>query len=186
MKARSLLRALRRGLLCLAASALLWNWIFNFLTDTGRENKIVVYADMRDLRWKELAAALEDSAPDSIRFVQVHPFAYAMMNSADLEQADLYIMTAAQAREYAGLVAPPRDDLSALSGAVTLDGGLQGLLLRGGGPDSGAASAYLNYDEQPGESWYLFPGAASLHWRSAENSLDDAALETAARLLEMR
>ena len=58
--------------------------------------------------------------------------------------------------------------------------------LRRAGSDSAAASAYLSYGEQPDESWYLFPGAASLHWRSAENSLDDAALETAGRLLEIR
>lgn len=186
MNVRNVLRILRRGLLCLAASALLWSWIFNFLTDAGRENKIVVYADMKDFRWKELAAALEENAPEGIRFVQVHPFGYAMMNSADLEQADLYIMTASQAWEYAGLIAPPREDLPAQFGPEPLGNGLQGVPLRRAGSDSAAASAYLSYGERPDESWYLFPGAASLHWRSAENSLDDAALETAGRLLEIR
>ena len=107
MNRKRIFRLLRYGAACLAASALLWGWIFTFLTDAAPENKITLYAQMRDFRWKELAVALEEEAPEGIRFVQVRPFSYAMMDSGPLARADLYVMTAAQAEEHRDWIGPP-------------------------------------------------------------------------------
>ena len=111
MKKKQVFRLLEHAFLCLLASAVFWSWIFTFLTDAARENKIVIYANMRDFRWKDLAVSLEESSPENIRFVQVHPFTYALMDSSDLEQADLYVMTEAQAREFARFIVPLPDSL---------------------------------------------------------------------------
>ena len=74
MRRRTFFRLIRRFLACLIISAVFWSWIFNFLTDAGPEQKILLYADMREFRWKELAITLEEDLPEGIRWVQVHPF----------------------------------------------------------------------------------------------------------------
>ena len=185
MKGRQILRLLRRGFLCLLVSAVFWSWIFTLLTDTGRENKIVIYADMKDFRWKDLAVTLEEKVPETIRFVQVHPFTYAMMNSSDLEQADLYIMTAAQAEEFSRFTAPLPTDLPEELASLPRDESLGGLLLFDAEAGSGAAVDYLNYAYLPGENWYLFFGANSLHLPAEENKEDAAAMITACVLLSL-
>ena len=203
-KAGRILRMLHRGVLCLLACGVLWSWIFTFLTDTGRENKIVLYADMKNFQWQELAVFLEEAAPEGIRFVQVHPFTYAMMNSAGPEQADLYIMTVAQAAEFERLISPwpetPEDlppELAPLVRDVPpvpsapAEGGAEGaqektfrgLLLYDAETGEGIRPDWLNYGDQPGENWYLFFGIQSLHVPGNENSVDGAAIETARILL---
>ena len=158
MNRKLIFRLIRYGAACLAASALLWSWIFTFLTDAPPENKITLYADMKSFRWKELAIALEEEAPDGIRFVQVHPFSYALMNSEGLKQADLYIMTPAQAAEHREWIGPMPGNQE--TGGDEMP---EGLLLYNAENGEGAAGSYLNYGEQPGENWYLFFGRQSLH-----------------------
>ncbi len=147
MNRRKVLRLFHRLILCLIISALFWSWIFNFLTDTSAEQKIVIYADMKDLAWKELSVALEENAPEGIRLVQVHPFSYAMINSDSIRQADLYIMTEAQAEEYADWISPDGEKIRLFTAKT----------------GEGTAKQYLHYEEQPGEDWYLYPGKESLH-----------------------
>ena len=185
MKRKQILRLLSRGFLCLLVSAVFWSWVFTFLTDTGRENKIVIYANMKDFDWKKLAISLEEQAPENNRFVQVHPFSYAMMSSSDLEQADLYIMTAAQAEEFSRFTAPLPAELPEELISLPRDKTLRGLLLFDAETGSGTAVDYLNYAYQPGENWYLFFGANSLHLPAGENKEDTAATETARILLTM-
>ena len=185
MKRKRLFRALRQGLFCLAASALIWSWIFTFLTDTDHAHKIVLYADMGDFAWRELAVTLEEKAPEGIRFVQAHPFTYALMNSADLEQADLYVLTAAQAEEYASLLAPVPDALRGSPLLRTMADGAQGLILYEAASGRGIAGSMLRYAEQPDADWYLFFGARSPHLSQEPPGLDTAAVETARQLIQL-
>ena len=169
MRKKRTLRLLGRALACVLASAVFWGWIFTFLTDTDPERKIVIYADMREFRWRELSAALEEQAPEGIRLVQVRPFTYALMNPAALEQADLYVMPESHAEEYADWILPAPERESA------------GLLLYDAETGEGAAREYLNYGECPGENWYLYFGARSSH----AGGVDSAAGEIAERLLRL-
>lgn len=161
---RKLLRVLRRGLACLCVSAVLWAWIFTLVTDASPAQKIVLFANLKEGRWHELAAALEKDAPEGIRFVQAHPFSYALMNSDSLRQADLYVMTPAQALEFADWIDPEKR-----------------MLLYSAGTASGAAVSFLDYAERPGEDWYLYFGVSGLH----AGGLDHAAESVAERLLAL-
>lgn len=173
---RRVFRIIDHCLLCLLACIFLWNWIFTFLTDTDPAQKLVIYADMKDFRGKELAAALEEEAFGEIRFVQVHPFSYALMDSEAIRFADLYIMTGNQAEEYREWISPLPESIRESPAA---DGALDGLLLRAAGADNGTAAGYLPYEAQEDESWYLFFGRESLH----TGEKDDAAIQAAETIL---
>lgn len=171
MNKRMIFRLIRYGAACLAASALLWSWIFTFVTDAPPENKITLYADMRAFRWTELAIALEEDAPEGIRFIQVRPFAHALMDSGPLTRADLYVMTEAQAAERREWIGPP-------PGEEEREGPPRGILLYDPQTGEGCAESFLNYGERPGERWYLYFGRQSPH----AGERGGAAEETARRL----
>ncbi len=179
MKAKTVLRLLRRLLACLLVSAVFWSWIFNFLTDAAPENLILLYADMPSFRWKELAAALEEDAPENIRWVKAHPFSYAMMNSAEVETADLYVMTAAQADQHPDWLAPAPESLADGRETLQRNGIIYGIRL------DPAANAFFRFGEQEAGPWYLFFGARSTHVSGAPEAKDGAAERIAARLLAM-
>ena len=179
MRRRTFFRLIRRFLACLIISAVFWSWIFNFLTDAGPEQKILLYADMRDIRWKELAITLEEDLPEGIRWVQVHPFSYAMVNSSEVEQADLYVLTAAQAEERAGWLQPVPTSLAAGRETLDRDGVAIGLRL------DPAGAAYFRFEESGGAPWYLCFGKKSLHNPDLPGAADEAALQTARRLLAL-
>ena len=168
-------RLIRRFLACLLFSAVLWSWIFSLLSDPGPDRRILLYADMPSFRWKELAVALEEQAPEGISRVRVHPFSYAMMNSAEVETADLYVMTAAQAREHPDWLGPgpaPRPPRRGAPGAV------RGIRL------DPAADSFFLFSRQEAGPWYLFFGARSLHLSGPE-AKDDAAARIAETLLSL-
>lgn len=179
MKAKTLFRLIRRFLACLLVSAVFWSWIFNFLTDAAPENRILLYADMPSFRWKELAAVLEEDAPENIRWVKVHPFSYAMMNSSEVETADLYVMTAPQAEQHPDWLTQAPDSLAAGRETLQWDNVIYGIRL------DPAADEYFRYKEQEAGPWYLFFGARSTHLPGAPEAKDDAAWQMAVRLLEM-
>ena len=188
-KLRRLFRLLPHLLLWLLASALLWSWIFNFLTDTDREHKITLFIGMQSLRDRPLAVALEENLPEGIRMVQVHPFDYALMDSVSLETADLYIMTEAQAREHRDWLCALPTELDPSPGTLELDGETVGLRVYAAKgdllPAVSVAASYLNYMEMPGEDWFLCFGRGGTHLTGLENGLDNAALTVAGQLLTL-
>ena len=179
MRRRTVFRVIRRLLACLIISAVFWSWIFNFLTDAAPERKILLYADMRDFRWKELAITLEEDLPEGIRLVQAHPFSYAMVNSAEVEQADLYVLTAAQAEERADWLQPVPESLAAGRETLDREGIPCGLRL------DPAGAAYFSFAEGEGAPWYLCFGKKSLHNPDVPGAADDAALRIAQRILSL-
>ena len=184
-KMKRILRLLSHLLLWALAAGLLTGWVFNMLTDARREEKITLFAGMRSVRAQELAAALEEDLPEGIRMVQVRPFAYAMMDTTSLETADLYVMTAAQAEEHRGWIRSLPSGMSEAEDALVLDGEPVGVRLFDAASGQGAARSFLNYDESPGEDWYICFGTDGFHLADLPRGKDNAALTVAKRLTEL-
>ena len=163
-------------------SALLWSWIFGFITDTTPARKVTVFADVYACADVELAVALEAEKPEGIRMVKVHPFSYAVFDENNLLSADLYVVPASEAEEYLASFAPLESSSDPdKTGYYADDGLLYGLRIYDAASHTGAAAQYLTYTA-PGaaeEDYFLFFGAASAHLT------DGAAQAVAARLLAL-
>ena len=83
-------------LLWLMLSVFLWGFVFTRLTDAAPENKVVLFADVPLANEATLAAALEETLSPPVEMVQVRSFDYAMMDSSEIEQSDLYIVGASE------------------------------------------------------------------------------------------
>jgi len=101
---RRFLRAFGRFLL----PAVLWamlavvftGFVFNQITDAPPKDRIVIWADCELRNAPALAEQLEKELDGKIRMVKIHPFTYAMFDSARLKQADLYIVPDSRRAEY--------------------------------------------------------------------------------------
>ena len=149
-------------------------FVFTRITDTDAAHKVTVYvdADLRDAA--SLAALLEKAAPDPVRMVKVHPFAYALFGSDALKQADLYIVPLSHAEEYRDWFAPLPEGVAASVSAEYPDG----VTVPGSGSESGAAACirYIVASGDP-EPFLLFFGRKSAHLA------DHAAVDVANALL---
>ena len=61
-------------------SALLWGWVFSFVTDTSIEKKVTVYCYVPEIRDTELSAKLEEDMPEGLKMIRVRSFEYVMMD----------------------------------------------------------------------------------------------------------
>ena len=140
-------------------------FVFNRITDTAAEYKIVIYADCTVTDGAVLADMLESALTAPVRMVKVHPFDYAMFGSEAIRTADLYIIPVSRAEEYGEWLVP---------------GGIPVYL-----PDGSVrtASAYFGYN--PDEEYYLYYGRSSLHAAANEGAADNQAADVAERLLEI-
>ena len=162
---RTIFRAFSRFLL----PAVLWTmlamlftgFIFNRITDTSAENKIVIYADCEIRNAPELAEKLEKALNGQVRMVKIHPFSYAMFDPVRLKQADLYIVPDSHKPDYQEWFLPEE-------GPVMYD------------PVSGteiAGSCFLYAPEGVSpEPFRLYTGSSSVH-------LEDGLAAQAAELL---
>ena len=150
--APSRLRGFFRGFGRFLLPAVLWamlalvftGFVFNQITDTAPADKIVIYADCEVRNAPELAEKLEKSLEGAVRMVKIHPFSYAMFDTARLRQADLYIIPDSRKEAY-------REWLLPEDGVPVAD------------PAAGLAAApdYFLYD--PAETYRIFPGSGSVH-----------------------
>ncbi len=144
----------------LILSAVLWGFVFNFVTDAPAEKKLVLFAEVERCEDQALSARLEEGKPDGIRLVQAHSFNYVLFDEAGLLNADLYIVGAESVGDYRDSFAPL--DLTRLNTEgltlLELDGKPCGIRVWDG--QTGSAGAYLGYGA--GE-YYLFIGANSVH-----------------------
>ena len=140
-------------------------FVFNRITDTAAEYKIVIYADCTVTDGAVLADMLESALSAPVRMVKVHPFDYAMFGSEAIRTADLYIIPVSRAEEYGEWLVP---------------GGIPVYL-----PDGSVhtASAYFGYN--PDEEYDLYYGRLSLHAAGNEGAADNQAADVAERLLEI-
>ena len=132
-------------------------FVFNRITDTAPENKIVLFADCEIQNAPDLAEKLEKELDGAVRMVKIHPFTYAMFDSSRLKQADLYLVPESHREEYREWFLQ-EDRLTAFD------------------PASGvvAADAYFLYN--PSETYCLYTGKSSVH-------LEDGLARQAAELI---
>lgn len=168
-------------------SIFLWSFVFNFLTDTAPENKIVLFIDAPLQEESRLAVQLEEAIAEPVEMVQVRAFAYAMMDSTEIERADLYIVSASQAETYREWFAPLPEALRSFGEVLEMDGVPYGVKVFDALAAKGIATDFIAY-LFPGrgpEDYYLFAGSKSLHISGHENAVDDQAVTCALRLLEI-
>lgn len=179
--------ALPAYVLWLLFSALFWAWIFGFVTDTRPEKKLTLFVDCAVCRDTELAVELEKQLPEGIKMVKVHPFSYAVFGERELLGADLYIVPASRAGDYADSFLPLNRALSAKAdGLWSRDGTAYGLRLYDAAAGEGAATDYIGYTAEGEEDYYLFFGVRSLHCAALSGAGDDSALALAETLLSMK
>lgn len=168
-------------------SIFLWSFVFNFLTDTAPENKVVLFIDAPLQEESRLAVLLEEAVAEPVEMVQVRAFSYAMMDSTEIERADLYIVGASQAETYRGWFAPLPEALRPCGEVLEMDGVPCGVKVFDAAAGTGVAAEFISYafpGKEP-EDYYLFIGRNSLHVQSHENAVDDQAVACALRLLEI-
>lgn len=175
-------------LLWLMLSVFLWGFVFTRLTDAAPENKVVLFADAPLANEATLAAALEETLSPPVEMVQVRSFDYAMMDSSEIEQSDLYIVGASEVETYRAWFAPLPPELTVHAEVLSLEGVPLGVKIWDVASQTGAAGDVIGY-AAPGkvqEDHYLFFGAGSLHVAGHENAVDNQAVDCALRLLEMQ
>lgn len=166
-------------------SIFLWSFVFNLLTDVPAGEKLVLFIDAPLKDETRLAAALEENTAATVRMVQVRSFAYAMMDSREIEAADLYIMGESAAADYQGWFAPLPQVLQT-GDVLSLEGQPVGVKVWDAAAGTGLAPEIIGYTApgKPPEDHYLFVGRNSLHVATHENAVDDQAVACALSLLQ--
>ena len=170
-------------LLWLMLCVLVWSFVFTRITDTAPENKIVLWVNAQGPRATDMAVQLEEKLSGRIAMVQVRPFGYALMGADSIQNADLYIVRAADVDAYRDWFAPLPAALREES-TLSREGVPLGITAYSAADRFGIAEEYIEY-ETPGDGaqdYYLLVGASSLHNPDAENAADGLAVD-AARLL---
>jgi len=157
-------------------SAIFWGWIFTLLTDTKAAHKITIYADATMSDATETAAALEEGQPDGIRMVKLRPFTYELFGDEGLKSADLFIVPERDLETYAAWFGD-------LPEGLTGENGLQAVLFHDEENGITHLAGLITYE--PGVKYYLVFGAQSLHISGRDGAVDNAACDTALRLLSM-
>lgn len=157
-------------LMWLMLSIFLWGFVFSALTDIPPAEKVTLFVDASLSGETRLATAMEQAISAPVRAVQVRPFAYAMMGSEEIEQADLYIVSASAVETYREWFAPLPEGLQ---GDLLLDGVAYGIRVWDAQAGTGAARETIQY---VGEDYYLLFGARSLH-------VEDGQAQACAQLL---
>lgn len=187
---KNILSQLHRFVFWAILLSLFWAWIFlNFVGDTSREKKVLVYVDAYGLERHELAVRLEEEGlPEGIKMIQVRSFDYDLFGSS--LEGDLYLMRESILR---GTLEESPEKLAAISLPAGTEGyvwqdQVYGLRIYDPATGQGAAAAYVQYTspyvpEQ--EAYYLCFDAAGPHLESCPGALDNAAWDTALRLLAL-
>ena len=173
---------MHRFVLWALLSTVFWAWIFTLVTDTVPEKKVTVYVLTEECRSTELALQLEETRPEGIKMIKVHPFSYAAFGNADLLGADLYIVGEKDAEEMLPSFAPLDGEQWDPGERETLswDGAVRGVKIYDGAAGAGAAAGFIGYE--PGQDYYLFFNVDSPHL----GSCDGAALRVAEALLKLK
>ena len=150
-------KAILRGLGRFFPAAVLWaliavigiGFIFTRITDTDPKNKIVIYADCEITGAAALAEQLEQGLEGAVKMVKIHPFSYAMFNSDQLKNADLFLVPDSHRAEYEAWFGAPKE----------------GLLFCDPGNGQSAAESWFQFTKEGAEPeiWRLYLGAASPH-----------------------
>jgi len=179
---RRLLSIVPLLVLWLMLSIFLWGFVFNLITDTGRENKLTLCVNAEAPGATQLAVALEEGLEGSVRMVKVRPFSYAMFDERTLTEADLYLVPASHVETYGDWFRPLPEEAVGEGEILYRDGTPYGIRAYDAKANRGAAADWISYETPEREDFYLLFGQKSLHIPGNENAVDGAAL-TAAELL---
>ena len=187
-KFRKFLSLIPLLILWLMLSVLVWGFVFTRITDTDPTHKLTLFVDSEVTDATGLASKLEESLDGNIRMVKVHPFNYAMLDGGPLRAADLFIIRADHMETYREWLAPLTEEMRGSEAEFVLDGESWGLLAYDSKAQSGIASNYINYlpPGEPEESYYLCFGNQSVHIIKQPNAVDNAAVDAAKLLLNLR
>ena len=178
---KSLWAQLHRFVLWFIISTIFWAWIFTILTEAPPAKKVTLYAQAESCAERALEEALDPARPEGIRLIQAHLFSYALFDTQDALNADLYVIPASQADDFLDSYAPLDGEELDVGGRELFvrDGVSYGVKIWDAASGEGAAAEYLGY--APGEDYYLFFNVKSLHLGSG----DGAALRIAEALLKL-
>ncbi len=154
-----------------------WSWIFTFLTDAPREEKIVLFVECAVPGDTYIASKLEELPSETIRLVQVRPFSYSMMTSESIRNSDMYIVSESGFEEYIEWFMPLPENAHSLGEIFLFENTPYGIKVFDANEQSGLLSEFIGYEDQ---NYFLVFGKESVHIESGE------ALSYARRLLTIR
>ena len=162
-------------------SAIFWAWIFTIINNGSPAHKVTIYVRAESCQDQALALKLEESMPEGIRKVKVHPFSYAVFGTDDLETADIYVMPAEDLETIPVEFAPLENEDWDFGGRelYRMNGHDVGVKIYDAASRQGAAAAYLDYRED--SDYYLVFNAKSAHLGAG----DAGALRIAEALLKL-
>ena len=170
-------------------SILLWGWIYTFVADAPRAQKVTVFINAVAIDDRALTLRLEETLPAGIKKIKVHDFAYDMFGTST--PGDIFIVSRSQLEEM----------LAGQPGAVVsfeppegfepylLDGKCVGVRIFDAATQTGAgANLYIRYApfDKPGEEdYFLCFGSETWHLNGAKEAKDNAAWEVAMTILAL-
>lgn len=180
---KSILKNWHRYLLWLVVSFFFWAWIFTLITDAPAAKKLVLYADCPAMEREALDAELEKAVPDHIRFVEARIFSDEIFQPTNLTSGDLFILSSQQIDRYLPNCLPLPEAAFPDRVLYTEDGAAYGVCVFDESQGIAVATKYVAY--LPGETYYLFFNASSLHLGQWNGSTDAAALVAARAFLAL-
>ena len=170
-------------LLWLMMTAFVWGWIFTFLTDAPREEKMVLFIEC-DVPGDTFIASKMEAHPSSvIRLAQVKPFSYSMMSSSDIRNADLYILSESGMREYFEWLTPLPKSMFSLGETYEADGAFYGIKVFDAENEAGILTDHIAYEDQ---DYFIAFGKNSCHNMENENAVSNEAIAHAKMLFELQ
>lgn len=140
-------------------SAVIWIFVFGFVTDTSIYKKVTLFVDAQ-VEDTALAVELERDMPDGIEMIKVHPFSYAMFDDSNITTADMFIIPESEIDVYASAFAD-----------------IEGIKVWDAKSHTGAAAQFIDY---PDEDCWLFFNIDGVHLE------DGAAMFVAEKLLKIK
>ncbi len=172
-------------------AAMLWGWIFSFVTNTTPNKKVTVFINTYACSDTDLAVELEKDKPENIKMIKVHPFSFSLFDSSTFVKGDIYIIKSSEIETYLPSFCPLNEQFRAENPLYQYyyaeDGTAWGIKVYDAETSTGVATEYLTYTVEgaPQEDYYLFFNADSIHIGALNGSSSDAALTVAENLIGM-
>ena len=176
-------RNLHRYVLWAIVSFVFWAWVISRITDAPAGRKLLLYADVPAMDRTPLSAQLEAGLPDTIEFAEARAFTDEMFSPGQVNAGDLFVVPEAEAERF--LASFTAIDPAAFPGQTYYEseGKVYGVCVWDEGAGIACGRKYVLYE--PGERYYLFFGAQSLHLGALNGSADDAAIVAARTFLSL-
>ena len=172
-------------------AAMLWGWIFSFVTNTVPSKKVTVFVNTYACSDTDLAVELEKNKPENIKMIKVHPFSFSLFDSSTFVNGDIYIIKSSEIETYLPSFCPLNEQFREENPLYQYycgeDGTAWGIKVYDAATSTGVATKYLTYTAEgvPQEDYYLFFNADSIHIGGLNGSPSDAALAVAENLIGM-